>query len=151
MESITKPKHSVSMLLVEDEKATLDVLTIVFAKKYSNVSLHTASNGRAGLELFKVHLPDIVITDVNMPEMCGVQMAAEIRTIKPDTKLILITGDTGKLVLQDSIGKGFEIDHYILKPVSFQQLFAAIEHCIGEFGQHGITPYRISGQLELEI
>ena len=65
------------------------------------------------------------------------QMIQKIRAIKPDTKFIVITGDTGKLVLQDSIGKGFEIDHYILKPVSFPELFAAIEQCLGAIVHHG--------------
>ena len=50
--------------------------------------IYTAINGRLGLELFKEHTPDIVITDINMSKMCGEQMAENIRAIKPDTKII---------------------------------------------------------------
>ena len=135
MESISDPGQSKSILLVEDEKDTLKVLATIFTMKFPDVAIHTASNGRTGLELFKTHTPDIVITDVNMPEMGGVQMAERILAIKPDTKFIVLTGDFARLVLQDSAGNGHEIDHYIAKPVSFTELFSAIEQCFGEIAQ----------------
>jgi YesN/AraC family two-component response regulator len=135
MKSRRNPTPSISMLLVEDEKLTRDLLTTILGKKYPHIALHTAINGRTGLELFKTHMPAIVITDINMPEMDGMQMAGKIRAIKADTKFIILTGDTGKLVLEASVDKGFAIDHYILKPVSFQELFTAIEQCLDEVAE----------------
>jgi YesN/AraC family two-component response regulator len=136
MESISKPMPAISMLLVEDEKITLDLLSLILTKKYPDVALHTAINGSTGLELFKKHTSDIVITDINMPEMSGIQMASTMRSIKPDTKFIALTGTWDKIDLQDSVEKGFEFDHFIVKPVAFQELFAAIEHCLGGIAQH---------------
>jgi len=118
---------SSSILLVEDDKATLKLFAIILTKRFPYVALYTANNGRTGLELFKTHRPDIVITDINMPEMGGEQMADKIRAIKPDTKFIAVTGNSGKHVLQDSVEKRFEFDHYIVKPVNFKELIAAIE------------------------
>ena len=115
------------MLIVEDDKATLKLLTIILTKKFPDVALYTASNGRTGLELFKIHRPDIVITDINMPDMGGEQMAAKIRAIKSDTKIIAVTGNSGKPVLRDSVENRFEFDHYIMKPINFKELIAAIE------------------------
>jgi YesN/AraC family two-component response regulator len=135
MTTISHPMPLISILLVEDEKVTLELLTTILAKKFSGAALHTAINGKAGLELFKLHMPDIVITDINMPEMSGVELADKIRAIKPDTRFIVITGDTGKLVLQDSVNKGFTFDHFIVKPVVFRELFASIEQCLGEIAQ----------------
>jgi YesN/AraC family two-component response regulator len=135
MESIIKPTQSFSILLVEDEAVTLELLAIILPKKYSGVLLHTASNGRTGLDVFKTHTPDIVITDFNMPEMSGGHMVAEIRAIKPNTKLIVITGDAGQLALEDSAKKGFTFDHFIAKPVVFQALFTAIDQCLREIAQ----------------
>jgi len=123
---------SISILLVEDDRDALNVLTVILTKKFPDVVLYTSNNGRTGLELFKTHTPDIVITDINMPEMSGVQMADKIRAIKPDTKFIVLSGDTERLILQDSVEKGFEPAHNIVKPVNFGVLFAAIEQCIGE-------------------
>lgn len=55
------------------------------------------------------------MTDVNMPKMDGIQMAEKIREINQDTKIIMITADTGKTVLENSVRKGFLIDHYVFK------------------------------------
>jgi two-component system cell cycle response regulator len=126
---------SISILLVEDEKDNLELLAIILTKKFPDVVLYTAANGKSGLELFKTQTPDIVITDINMPEMCGVKMAYKIRAINPDIKFIAITGNTGKYVLEDSVEKDFVFDHNIVKPVDFSKLFAAIEQCLGKIAQ----------------
>jgi two-component system, NarL family, response regulator DesR len=76
MESAIKPKAPISILLVEDEVTTLGILANVLTKKFQFFPLYTADNGRSALELFKVHLPEIVITDINMPEMTGVPSSA---------------------------------------------------------------------------
>jgi len=135
METISKLNQPTSILIVEDDKDSKDLLVTIIGKKYPGLSIYFAINGKTGLELFKEHTPDIVITDINMPVMGGVQMTDKIRAIKPDTKIIVLTADTGKAALEDAVGKGFEIDHYIMKPVDFRELFAAIEQCIGEIEQ----------------
>jgi YesN/AraC family two-component response regulator len=131
MTSGASTAKSLAMLLVEDEKPTLELLASVIARKYPQAALYTAADGKTALEIFKVHLPDIVITDINMPEMSGVQMAEQIRALKLDTRIIVLTGDTGKLALEASVGEGFWVDHYILKPIRFAALFEAIDQSIG--------------------
>jgi len=130
MEFMADPVPSVSILLVEDEDAILKLLTTILARKFSDVVFYTAVNGRTGLELFESHMPDIVITDIKMPEMGGVQMADKIRAIKPDTKFIILTGDPGRSTDQVPVEGEFGFDHYIMKPVVCGALFAAIEQCL---------------------
>jgi len=132
MESISRPTPSISILLVEDEELTLKPLTTILIKKFPHITLHTAINGKTGLELFKTYMPEIVITDINMPGMDGLQMTGKIRAIKPGTKFIVITSGTKELTLETSVEKEFKIDHYIVKPVSLAALFAAIEHCLDD-------------------
>jgi len=139
MDSDSKTRAVHSALLVEDDTDILEIQTTVLRKKFSHVVFHSAVNGRLGLELFRSLSPDIVITDINMAEMCGVEMSNCIRAIKPDTKFIALTGKN-----PDEIR--FEFDHYILKPVLFQDLFAAIEQCIGELVQHGSKPACSAGE-----
>jgi len=138
MEYKAPPVQKISILVVEDEAITLEYIVTTLAKKFPAFAFYQALNGRAGPERFKEHAPDIVITDINMPDMGGVQMADKIRAIKPDTKFIILTGDTGQLTLDASIGNGFEINHFIVKPVDFQDLFAAIEQCVAEIMQHQV-------------
>jgi len=125
-----KPK--ISILVVEDEAITLEFLAGTLAMKFPDAAIYKALNGRLGLELFDAHRHDIVITDINMPEVSGVQMLESIRQIKSATKFIVLTGDTGKLALEASIGNGFKLDYYIDKPIDFMDLFKAVEQCMGE-------------------
>jgi YesN/AraC family two-component response regulator len=131
MKSIATLRSSTSILVVDDEVIALVSLVTTLSRKYPNVTFHKATNGREGLELFKSHLHDIVITDINMPDMGGAQMAEKIHEIKPDTKFIVLTGYSINSAIEDSFGNGLEINHYIVKPVFFKEVFAAIEECIG--------------------
>ena len=114
----------VSLLLVEDEEIALKTLALILSRKYPNALIHTALNGRIGLEMFKTHRPDVIITDINMPEMNGVRMAAAIREIRPNARFIAITGESHS---------GFEC--CIVKPIVFNELFNAVERCLGESDQ----------------
>jgi len=115
------------------------MLEIIMTKKYPDATFYFAIDGKVGLEYFKEYLPDIVITDVIMPVMDGCQLAREIRTIKADTKLIMLTGLSNMSDFFDSQA-GFSFDHRILKPVSFENLFFAIDQCIAEIDTHRRIP-----------
>jgi YesN/AraC family two-component response regulator len=127
--------NKLSLLIVEDDEDAREILVAIIPRKFPELAIYSAVNGKKGLELFKSHVPDIVVTDINMPEMDGIQMAGEIRAIKPDTRLIVVTADTGKAFLEKAAGEGFEINHCIMKPVDYRDLFAAIEKCRSEIQQ----------------
>jgi len=124
----TNSGKPVSILFVEDDDVILELQSSLLTLKFPEVILYTAVNGRLGLELFKMHMPEIVITDINMSEMSGVQMAENLHGLKPDTKIIAITG-------KDSDNIRYAFDHVITKPIDVSELFAAIEQCIGEIEQ----------------
>ncbi|HEY4745467.1 MAG TPA: response regulator [Desulfuromonadaceae bacterium] len=130
---MASPRNSqppLSLLLVEDDREAVKVLKIMIPMKFPDVTIHIAANGTAGMELCKERSPDIVVTDINMPGMDGVRMAREIRTTRPGTKFIVITGYSDKAYLDQFSTIG--ITAYILKPIEFKELFSAIEKCIGE-------------------
>lgn len=138
METRTNITPLISILFVEDDEEILALQATIIAARFPDIILYTAGNGRLGLELFKAHTPEIVITDINMAEMCGVQMADQIHAIRPETKLIAITGKTydsnenGKFILHHSNGKAVEFHHFIVKPVNLSKLFTVIEQCLAE-------------------
>jgi YesN/AraC family two-component response regulator len=119
----------VSILLVEDEEVPLEILTSVLSRKFPDNIFHTAQNGRAGLEIFKVQRPALVITDLNMPELNGVQMVEKIREIEPATRFIIVSGDAGTLPMEQSMAEA-KIDYFFAKPVCIGSLFTAIEKCL---------------------
>ncbi len=116
------------MLVVEDDTEALAVLKLMITKKFPEAAIAAAENGRAGLELFKKRAADIVITDVNMPEMDGIDMAAAIKSTKADTKFIVLTAYNEKRFFEKFSEIGFSA--YLLKPIEFKKLFAAIEKCL---------------------
>jgi YesN/AraC family two-component response regulator len=136
MEAMSGSVSSLSIMVVEDEFITLEHLASILAKRFPGVGLYKAHNGSMGLELFKKHSPGIVITDINMPEMGGVQMAVNIQAINPETRFIILTGNSEKMALQGSADKVIEFDHIIVKPVFIRELFDAVEKCIGEIGRN---------------
>ena len=128
-------------MFVEDDEVILELQTSILTVKFPDVMFYTAINGRKGLELFKAHTPDIVITDINMPEMCGVQMSENVRALTTGTKIIAITGKSGetsvsgKFIKRNPDGKIVEFDHLIVKPVDMSELCGVIYQCIDEIEQ----------------
>jgi YesN/AraC family two-component response regulator len=118
---------SFSVLFVEDDNIVCLAIGHMIARQFPDATVYTAENGLIGLELFKKHTPEIVITDINMPVMDGVEMASKIKSIRADTKFIVLTGYSDKNYLERFRETGF-VD-YMVKPVDIGKLFAAIEKC----------------------
>jgi YesN/AraC family two-component response regulator len=125
--SVKPSTAAFSVLLVEDDSVVCFSISRIIAKEFPDATVYAAENGKDGLELFKKHTTDIVITDINMPLMDGIEMAGEIKSIKSNTKFIVVSGYCDKEHLDRFRGIG--IVDYIVKPVDFNKLFAAIEKC----------------------
>jgi len=82
-------KLPLTVLYVEDETVVLFSVTEMLRRKVENVL--SAIDGNEGFELFKKHSPDVVITDINMPGMNGLQMARKIKQHNPDIHIYLLS------------------------------------------------------------
>ena len=118
---------SFALLLVEDDTLVCRSIGRMIAREFPDATVYTAENGYIGLTIFKEHIPGIVITDINLPLMDGIKMAREIKSIKSDTRFIVLTGYSDKDHFDRFSEIGFE--EYMIKPVDFEKLFAAIERC----------------------
>jgi len=78
------------LLLIDDEPDILRVLSLSLrADGYEVVS---AQNGTEGIAVFKKEKPDIVITDIKMPGMDGIEVLKKVKDLNDDTEVIIITG-----------------------------------------------------------
>src|SRR5262249_31464206 len=84
--------NGMSILAVEDDNTTREMLRLFLGKRFPYMPLYFAENGKKGVELFNEYTPEIVITDIVMPEMDGVEMAMAIKALKSDTMFIVISG-----------------------------------------------------------
>jgi len=111
-------KHNVTILYVENEKTTREELSKFLLHFCSK--LYTASNGENALEIYKLHKPTIVISDICMPLKNGIDLAKEIKQIYPEQLLIFISAHSQSKYLLDAIE--MQADGYILKPIDFSIL-----------------------------
>lgn len=124
-----------SILLVEDDKNANEILSAVLTIRFPQATIYSAGDGKVGLESFKKYLPDIVITDISMPEMDGTGMIRKIPAIKPETRIIVATAHNDWNNLDIFALTGVYCD-FVRKPIDFDALFAAVERGIAVTGSH---------------
>ena len=111
------------VLLVEDEESISRLLKEAVADTF--YSFLIAKDGIEGIALFKKLKPDIVITDIMMPRMSGLEMAQELRKIDPDIHIIILSAFSEKEKLLGAIDIG--INKYFLKPFDTDELLDYIQ------------------------
>lgn len=90
-EVAVKPqKRTGRFLIVDDEDPIRDLLAEMLVEQGHEV--YTASGGREGLEIFKARMPDLVITDLGMPEVSGWDVATGVKALSPNASVIMMTG-----------------------------------------------------------
>lgn len=120
--------NDLSILIVDDfDDATLFLSSYL---KRKGASVLSAGNGLQGLELFKQHRPDIVITDIRMPILDGIAMAEAIREIDLDTPIVFLTGNAETELMRSSIG--LSATDFLLKPVTIDNLHQALKKAVAK-------------------
>lgn len=137
------------LLIAEDEILALNTLTSIDWSAHDITLVGSAQNGLTALELVKKEKPDIVISDIKMPEMSGIELAGKIASLLPDTKIIIISAYTDFSYAQKAISYG--VFDYILKPYRIEQLFEIVEKAKSEIlvtRQKNLLIENMNNQLE---
>jgi len=126
-ENIISLKNT-SVLYCEDD-IELRNITAEVLKQFVK-ELYLADNGLQGLELFKTHQEEIeiIITDINMPEMDGLEMVKQIKQINSNIPIIVTTAFSDSSYLIDAIDIG--VDKYVLKPVDIKKLIKTMQNSL---------------------
>lgn len=106
------------ILFVEDEELARNQLTKILQKLFKNVSV--ASNGKEGLEIFEKEDFDLIISDINMPIMNGLEMVENIRKVNEDIPVIFTTARTESENILKAVD--LNVNHYIIKPIDTDNL-----------------------------
>lgn len=121
---------STHILLIEDDLITREDVAHMLRKDYPGLLL--ARNGHEGLELFRRYQPRVILSDVRMPVMDGLELAREIKSATkdgPPVHIILASGATDEDLLIQAIDCG--VDKFIRKPIERTELLAAVEAALG--------------------
>jgi len=118
--------------------------------------VYTASNGREGHEIFWAHRHqiDLVISDIEMPEMDGLEMARAIKDVIPLLPVIMITAYSSADYMRGALD--LHVDKYLLKPLDLQDLIVAMEqsfsyHELRKLYRDSLTGLRSSNALENDL
>ncbi|HEX9007315.1 MAG TPA: sigma-54 dependent transcriptional regulator [Bacteroidota bacterium] len=111
-----------SVLYVEDEPFLRERIRIVLDMHFDRVL--SACDGREGLDMFVRERPDIVVSDIQMPEMDGLEMVERIRSMAPETPVIICTAFSETAYLLKAIELG--VSAYIRKPLDCRELVETI-------------------------
>lgn len=109
-----------SILVVEDDPGVRGMLSIVLSMWGYNVI--TASDGGAAMEAYRPGQFSLVLTDYNMPGMCGDELARRIREICPTQPMLMLTA-----YVQEARGDRNPVDQILVKPPSLGELRTAVQ------------------------
>ncbi len=123
---LDKTSKNLTVLFVEDDAIARTSVKELLDSLFNNVIL--AKDGREGLKLFEQNKPDIVITDISMPVMSGMEMSKKIRAKQPLQKIIILSAHQESKFLLDSIETG--VDGYLIKPIQKEQFITTIQRVL---------------------
>src|SRR3989441_880149 len=109
-----------SILIVDDEQGILDTLRILLKNEGFDVT--TAQGGKAGLEQVKAAAPDLVLPDIKMPGVTGIDVLAAAKDQDPETPVILMTAQASLQTAIQAVNQG--AFHYVPKPFSNDEIVA---------------------------
>ena len=121
-------KQEFTILLVDDNKEFIQNLAdILELKRYSVL---TATDGFQALDILKVSPVDLILMDIKMPVMNGVETYKRIKKISPETPVIMLTAFAMEELIQESLKEGAFA--CLKKPLDFDELFSTIEKAISK-------------------
>ena len=121
--NLNEPKYR--LLYVEDDAPTRLVTTMFLKSHFKEII--QASNGIEAIKLYKEHNPDIIITDIEMPQMNGLEFCKKIREEESSTPIIIITAHINVEYLLEAVS--LNLIKYLKKPLQKEELLDSLESC----------------------
>src|SRR5919204_851940 len=121
------------ILIVDDEQSVRDVLSEYFTEQGYNVA--TAESGKEALAVLQGFRPDLVLLDVRMPGLDGVEMLRRLRQVAPAVAVIMVTANEDVALARDTLKLG-ALD-YVSKPFDFAYLERSV---MAGLTQAGVRP-----------
>lgn len=123
---ILEYSKNLKLLYAEDNTKTRNQTSMMLKKFFSNFDV--ATDGEQALEMFNTNHYDLILSDINMPKMSGIEMFEKIRETNEDIPLIILTAQSDSESFINSIE--INIDSYVLKPLEIDQFISVIKKTI---------------------
>lgn len=127
------------VIIIDDEPIIVEGISRMIAwDKFQCRIVATANDGIEGTEMIRKFSPDIIITDIAMPDLDGLSMIAGIKSEFPDLEISILTGYRKFEYAQKAINLG--VTRFLLKPSNLEEIEEAIRIMIGKLRENGIDP-----------
>jgi two-component system, OmpR family, response regulator VicR len=110
--------------IIEDEKGIINAISVAFEFRWPDVIVTSSTTGKNGIELVKKESPDVVILDINLPDMSGFDVLKEIREFSSVPVIILTVRSEDEDMLR---GLETGADDYIIKPFNYLNLLSRVK------------------------
>ena len=126
MESVKSKLKALTILYAEDEIGIRK--NIMKTLSYYAKDVYEASNGKEAFDLYEENRPDIILSDIHMPIMDGLEFIKKVRKKDKDTPVVMITAHTDKKYLMEAVE--LHMEKYVVKPINTKMLFEVLGKCI---------------------
>jgi two-component system, cell cycle response regulator CtrA len=134
------------VLLIEDDSATAQSIELMLKSESFNV--YTTDLGEEGVDLGKLYDYDIILLDLNLPDMSGYEVLRSLRVSKVKTPILILTGLAG---IEDKVrGLGFGADDYMTKPFHKDELVARVHAVVRRSKGHSQSII-VTGGLAVDL
>ncbi|WP_322892479.1 MULTISPECIES: response regulator transcription factor CtrA [unclassified Yoonia] len=134
------------VLLVEDDPTTAKSIELMLT--HANLNVYTTDLGEEGIDLARLYDYDLILLDLNLPDMDGHEVLRQLRLSRIDTPILILTGDDG--TESKLKGFGFGADDYLTKPFHREELVARIHAIIRRSKGHAQSIIR-TGQVSVNL
>ena len=117
--SLSTKKHTV--LICDDEEGIRESFKLILADTYH---LRFVNNGVQAIDLLKTFTPDVLLLDIKMPKINGIEVLKQIKKLKPKLPVIIVTGYQSVETAQEALKNG--ASDYIPKPFESKQILKAV-------------------------
>ena len=114
------------ILIIDDDQSILESLEMYFVEKGHTIA--KAATGKTGLELFRRQKPDIVILDIRLPDVSGMELLKRMQALDPISKVIMITAFQDMKSIIDSMKEGAY--DYIQKPLDIDEVERVVNQAL---------------------
>ena len=124
---MTQPPRKPSVLVVDDDSIMRETLKLILRSEEYPIA-GEAANGEDAVAFCQDSKPDIVLLDINMPKMDGLQALQEIRKVSPGTAVLMVSADATMGKVKEAVERGAA--GFVVKPLNPASVLDRIARCM---------------------